>query len=142
MSSREDEFAARIRAHLDRSAGELRPGLAYRLQTERAEALARLSGTADAVPVGSLAGAHGLAGGGAGFGSMPRPHRSLFGQARFWVGVLALAATSFGYHQWTIWSGAQETAELDVELLSSDLPFDAYLDRGFQNWLTTSFDGE
>jgi len=142
MSSREDEFAARIRAHLDRSAGELRPGLAYRLQTARAEALARLSASADAVQVGGLAGAHGLAGGGASLGSQPRPHRSVFGQARFWVGVLALAAAAFGYHQWTLWSGAQEKAELDVELLSSDLPFDAYLDRGFQNWLTTSFDGE
>jgi hypothetical protein len=94
------------------------------------------------VQVGGLADAHGLAGSGAGFGATTRPHRSLFGQARFWVGVLALAAAAFGYHQWTIWSAAQEKAEVDVELLSSDLPFDAYLDRGFQNWLTTSFDDE
>ena len=29
-----------------------------------------------------------------------------------------------------------EAEELDVQILSSDLPIDAYLDRGFQTWLT------
>jgi hypothetical protein len=30
---------------------------------------------------------------------------------------------------------AADVEELDAQLLSSDLPIDAYLDRGFQNWL-------
>jgi hypothetical protein len=141
MSSRKDEFAAQLKAHLDRSAGELRPGLAYRLQAARAEALSRLSESTGAVEVGGLAGAHGFAGGQA-FGSPTRPHRPLLGQTRIWIGVLALAAAAFGYHQWTLWSAAQEKAEVDVELLSSDLPFDALLDRGFQNWLTTPRDDD
>jgi len=28
-------------------------------------------------------------------------------------------------------------AELDLQILTSDLPIDAYVDRGFQTWLTS-----
>lgn len=138
MSSREQEFAAKLKGHLDRSAEELRPGLAYRLQAARAEALARMEGSTSTVPVGGLAGAHGIAGGGASFGTPTRPQRSLLGQARFWIGILAIAAAAFGYHEWTVWTAAQENGDLDAEILASDLPIDAYLDRGFQNWLSTA----
>ena len=34
----------------------------------------------------------------------------------------------------------REFEELDLHLLASDLPIDAYLDEGFQNWLRTTFD--
>ena len=138
MSSREQEFAAKLKSHLDRSAEELRPGLAYRLQAARAEALARLEGSTSTVPMGGLAGAHGIAGGGESFRSPTRPHRSVFGQTRLWIGILAFAAAAFGYAQWSVWTSAEEKGDLDAELLSSDLPIDAYLDRGFQNWLSTS----
>jgi hypothetical protein len=33
-----------------------------------------------------------------------------------------------------------ELEETDAAILSSDLPIDAYLDRGFQNWLTRTSD--
>jgi hypothetical protein len=138
MSSGEQEFAARLKGHLDRSAEDLRPGLAYRLQAARAEALARLDGTTSTVPMGALAGAHGIAGGGASLGSPKRPHQSVFSHARLWIGILAIAAVAFGYAQWSVWTSAEEKGDLDAELLSSDLPIDAYLDRGFQNWLSTS----
>ena len=138
MSSREQEFAAKLKSHLERSAEELRPGLAYRLQAARAEALARLEGSTSTVPMGGLAGAHGIAGGGEGFGTPTRPHRSVFGQTRLWIGILAIAAVAFGYAQWSVWTSAEEKGDLDAELLSSELPIDAYLDRGFQNWLSTS----
>ena len=142
MSSREREFAAKLKGHLDRSAEELRPGLAYRLQAARAEALARLANGTEAVRVGGLAGAHGIAGGGTSFGTPPPPQRSLLGQARFWIGILAIAAAAFGYAQWSIWTSAEEKGDLDAEILSSDLPIDAYVDRGFQNWLSTSHEDE
>ena len=138
MSSREQEFAARFKGHLDRSAEELRPGLAYRLQAARAEALARLTNGTEAVQVGGLAGAHGFAGNGTSFASPTRPHRSVFRQVRLWLGILAIAGAAFGYAQWSIWTSAEEKGDLDAELLSSDLPIDAYVDRGFQNWLSTS----
>jgi|APFre7841882724_1041349.scaffolds.fasta_scaffold28918_2 hypothetical protein len=138
MSSREQEFAAKLKGHLDRSAEELRPGIAYRLQAARAEALAPLEGSTNTVPMGGLAGAHGIAGSGTSFGTPPRPHRSAFGYTRLWIGILAIAAAAFGYAQWSIWTAAEEKGDLDAELLSSELPIDAYLDRGFQNWLSTA----
>ena len=46
----------------------------------------------------------------------------------------------FGYQQWHAVQQVREFEELDLHLLSSDLPIDAYLDRGFQNWLRTAFD--
>jgi len=142
MSSREQEVAAKLKEHLDRSAEDLRPGLAYRLQAARAEALARLEGSASTVPMGGLAGAHGIAGGGPSLGTTPRPHRSVFGHTRLWIGILVIAAAAFGYAQWSVWTSAEETGDLDAELLSSELPIDAYLDRGFQNWLSTSHEDD
>ena len=41
-----------------------------------------------------------------------------------------------GYQQWNLYQQSREIEELDVQILSSDLPIDAYLDRGFQTWLT------
>jgi hypothetical protein len=142
MSSREEDFAARLKGHLDRSAGALRPGVAYRLQTARAEALARLEASPTSVPMGGLAGAHGIAGNGTSFGTPSRPHRPAFGHARLWIGILVIAAAAFGYAQWSVWTAAEEKGDLDAEILSSELPIDAYLDRGFQNWLSTPRDEE
>ncbi len=42
-----------------------------------------------------------------------------------------------GYQQWTAWQELQELEDLDAQILTSDLPIDAYLDRGFQLWLKT-----
>ena len=58
-----------------------------------------------------------------------------------WLGVaLLIAALGFGFQQWQALQQVQEFEELDLHLLASDLPIDAYLDRGFQNWLRTTFD--
>lgn len=121
----EDEFAKKITGYLDIGAASLKQGTAYRLQQARAQALARL---ADPVAVGDTRLAHALVGGGHAGGS----RRGL------WLGfaVVLLAALTFGYQQWTAYKQANELADLDVQILSSDLPIDAYLDRGFQTWLT------
>ena len=50
-------------------------------------------------------------------------------------GILVIAATAFGYQQWQLYQQTREIAEIDVEILTSDLPIDAYVDRGFQTWL-------
>ena len=53
-----------------------------------------------------------------------------------WLGaVLLVAALGFGFQQWQAVQQVREFEELDLHLLASDLPIDAYLDRGFQNWL-------
>jgi hypothetical protein len=123
----ENEFAKKIRGYLDAGAADLRAGTAYRLQQARAKALARLS---DPVPVAQGRLAHSLAGhGGQPGGGMRRG---------VWLGfgVLMLAALLFGWQQWNAYQQTREIEELDTQILSSDLPIDAYLDRGFQTWLT------
>ncbi len=45
--------------------------------------------------------------------------------------VLAVAAVQY----WQQNQRIEEIEELDAQLLTDDLPIDAYLDRGFQNWL-------
>jgi uncharacterized protein DUF3619 len=60
-----------------------------------------------------------------------------------WTGValyvvVPLAALLIGAAGIYNWQQSQRTAELveiDSQLLTDDLPIDAYLDRGFQNWL-------
>jgi hypothetical protein len=48
--------------------------------------------------------------------------------------MAALAAAVI--YNWQHTQRAAELEEIDAQLLTDDLPIDAYLDRGFQNWLT------
>jgi len=60
---------------------------------------------------------------------------------RLWLGIAIFAVVAgFGWQQWRTFQDTTEFEELDAQILSSDLPIDAYLDRGFQNWLKASFD--
>lgn len=132
----EDDFGRKIKGYLDQAPAELRPGLAFRLQQARAAALARAGGDPVAEAVGQLAGAHGLAG--AGGGTLAGgPARPLYAQFRLWAAVGVMAAAIFGYQQWTAWAELAELEDLDAQILTSDLPIDAFLDRGFQLWLKT-----
>lgn len=49
------------------------------------------------------------------------------------VAVLVLAVS--GIYTWQEKRRVAELVEIDSQLLTDDLPIDAYLDRGFQNWL-------
>jgi hypothetical protein len=131
MMPREDEIGQKIKAYLDAGTAGLKPGIAYRLQQARAKAVERL--TTDEVTVAEPAFAL------AGRGGSRRARSRLQPWALGGVLLIALAAV-FGWQQWQAFRVVQETEELDSLLLSSDLPIDAYLDRGFQNWLKTSFD--
>jgi hypothetical protein len=46
-----------------------------------------------------------------------------------------LIAGLAGIYTWQQNQRAAEVEEIDARLLTDDLPIDAYLDRGFQNWL-------
>ena len=129
----EENFAKNITTYLDHGAGSLRAGTVYRLQQARAAALARLEpATASAV-----AGAPALVGAG-GRGRLDRPFRT---SPVRWLGVaLIVAAAAFGWQQWRAVQQVDELQDLDAQLLSSDLPIDAYLDRGFLNWLRADSD--
>ena len=127
MTTDDKEIAARITTYLDAGTKELKSGTAYRLQQARAAALARLQEPMRS-PEAALAGAGGTLGGA----------RPFYAQVRFWIGVALIAAAGFGWQQWQVYQAINEAEEIDAQLLSSDLPIDAYLDRGFQAWLKTA----
>ena len=132
MSTHEQQVAESIRKHLDTAAAELRSGVAYRLQQARAHALAQAAAQRETVPEQALAGAGSRRSGGGGTGGRP-----LYLQPRTGLALAVLVAGMMGYQQWSAWQDLQELEDLDAALLSSDLPIDAYLDRGFQQWLKT-----
>jgi len=125
--TQDHEIAARITAILDQGKDGLRAGTAYRLQQARAAALARLDPAYATAP--------GLAPAFAGAGGHETGRRS-WGAPMRWLGVLLIAgAAAFGWQQWRAFQQVQEFQDLDAQILSSELPLDAYLDRGFLNWL-------
>ena len=127
--NRDDEFAKKLATYLDSGATELKTGTAYRLQQARQAALQRMAGTGTG-PIVQTRLAHAFAGastGGTGSG--------LWRNGRLWFGILVIALASFGWQQWSAYQQTREIEELDAQILASDLPIDAYLDRGFQNWL-------
>ncbi len=50
------------------------------------------------------------------------------------IALLVMGLISIGYWQSGSWQN-NELADLDVRLLTDDLPIDAYLDKGFDSWL-------
>ena len=120
------DFAKKIVSYLDRGAADLKAGTAYKLQLARKAALDRLADPARQLsPQWALAGAGTTIGGG-------RRYRLGAG-----LGLAALLAIGgvFGYQQWQAYQQLRDIADTDMAILSSDLPIDAYLDRGFQTWL-------
>ena len=126
------ELAKKITAHLDRGTGELRQGTAYRLQLARQAALARMADDADS-PLDATVPALELAGVGQTSGV-----RRFATDFRLWLAIALLVGGVYLYDNWSIEQQASEIAELDSALLGSDLPVDAFLDKGFQNWLKRS----
>jgi hypothetical protein len=124
----EREIANKLTTYLDKGAADLKPGVAYRLQLARQKAL----GHADEprrVPELALATA-----GRGGF----RDRHHLLTDARIWISILLLVGGVLYFQYWQSMQQVREIEETDAALLSSDLPIEAYLDRGFQNWLTRS----
>jgi hypothetical protein len=117
----EAQFAHRIRQTLG-SAPEVDAATAAHLRAARERALEHQNPEA----VGGLALA-GNAGGPLGDGR------------RRWVRIVVPAAIlAVAFAATTSWQKKQRAAEieeLDAQLLSSELPIDAYLDQGFATWL-------
>ena len=134
MTTEDQDFTKKITTYLDMGAAELKAGTAYRLQLARAAALARLADPQHAAEL-QLTGAHASGGSGMVGGS-----RNFWASGRLWVGIALIAAAGFGYQQWQAYQQIRDIEETDAAILSSDLPIDAYLDRGFQNWLKRAID--
>lgn len=54
--------------------------------------------------------------------------------------LLAMMAAIFGTSYWNTLQSAAELEEVDSALLADDLPLDAYIDHGFDAWLSSSDD--
>jgi hypothetical protein len=123
----EQEIAKKITGYLDRGLPQLKGAAVFKLQQARREALARLS-LEEKAPAFALAGAGANLGGG----------RRLLGDARTWIAVLTLIGGVLSYQYWQAAQQARDIEETDAAILSSELPIEAYLDRGFQAWLKRS----
>lgn len=126
----EREIAKKITTYLDRGAAGLKSGTAYRLQVARREALAALAEperSAELAPAGASAS-----------GSPGKRH--VLADARVWIGVLLIVGATLYFQYWQSVQQVREIEETDAAILTSDLPIEAYLDRGFPAWLKHSTD--
>ena len=98
----------------------VRPEIAQRLQKAREQALER-----QREPNPVLAWAGNVTGDG-GWGGIA---------LRILLALALLVGAGSAIYNWQQKQRAAELEEIDAGLLTDDLPIDAYLDRGFQNWL-------
>jgi hypothetical protein len=114
-------FARRIRHHLDQST-QLDRAVAEKLRAARELALARQRPE----PTPALAWADNVFGNGWGWAGL---------SARVLLPAAVLIVAVAGIYNWQEKQRLAEVVEIDSQLLTDDLPIDAYLDRGFENWL-------
>jgi len=118
----EDQIGSRVQ-HLLHEKIEVPPGTAERLRAAREQALARQR--PEPAPALQWAG-------------------NVLGSLGGWSGVslkvllplALLVAGVIGIYSWQQNQVQVDIEEIDAELLTDELPLDAYLDRGFQDWLT------
>ncbi len=123
----EQQLGYRIRQTLNRGLNVDGASLA-RLSAARELALAHQRASA---PSSWLA----WAGGVTGQFSTPR-----FLVSRVMLPALVLALGLFIVNYWHQAQLAQENAEIDAQVLTGELPIDAYLDKGFDAWLRRSLE--
>lgn len=131
----ERQFAAQIRLALEESAERLPYRVSYRLQSARQAALARLTEPRDAPESAIARPSHSGAGAGAlTLGGLPSRDRRPARWGRLAIGmisVVALAGGLFAISEWSEMDRAYEAADIDLAVLTDDVPIAAYADRGF-----------
>jgi Protein of unknown function (DUF3619) len=145
LDQKETEFALKVRRALDENINSLPAASLDKLAAARRTALARKKPEKAAVsaPVfaPTLAGA-GMAPGAAGFGSLgaagsgPAGKRGRFSRLALAWPLLALVIGLAGIAYWEDQQRTAELADIDAAMLSDNLPLDAYLDHGFNAYLT------
>ncbi len=119
----EMQFGNKVRQVLNRGLVGVDDTTAERLRAARERALARQRPE----PSPALAWADNVLGGSGGGGFAWRLLLAL-------SVAVALGAAIYLYN-WQQTQRVEEIEEIDTALLTDELPIDAYLDRGFQNWL-------
>lgn len=117
----ENQFGGKVRQHLNRGL-TLDKSVADRLRAARGLALARQRPE----PAPALAWADNLLGNLGGWSGL---------SLRLLAPFIALAIGTAAVYTWQQKQALAEVEEIDAQLLSDDLPIDAYLDRNFQSWL-------
>lgn len=123
MNPPDDELAGKIVQQLDDGVERLDPATRERLAVARKVALSRYRERPE--PVFGLAWAVNAISHKAG----QRPHG-----ARYLAAVAALVLGLIGVVYWQTMT-PNDFSDIDVNLLTDDLPLNAYLDRGFDSWL-------
>lgn len=123
MSRPDDELAVKIVQQLDRGVERLDPVTRKRLAAARKVALSHYRGRPETVlglawAMNAISPKDGQ-----------RPHG-----ARYLVAVTALILGLIGVAYWQTMT-PNDFSEIDIKLLTDDLPLNAYLDRGFDSWL-------
>jgi len=118
----ETQFGHRVRLLLNEGA-RLDEGHAERLRAAREQALAAYRPARAGQALLASGGGTARLGGLAGF------------SLRVLLPLAILAAAFAATYAWQQQQRAAELEELDAQLLSGDLPIDAYLDQGFAAWL-------
>src|SRR5262245_49043076 len=108
--------------HLLNQATPVRPEIAARLRHARDMALERRRPE----PAPALAWADNVVGSLGGWGGFA---------LRVLLPLALLLSSGAAIYTWQQNQLAADLVDIDSQLLSDDLPIDAYLDRGFQNWL-------
>jgi hypothetical protein len=139
MSSQETkelEFARQVRRALDENAASIPPATVDRLAAARRAALARKKPETVSAPVFVPA----LAGAGMASGMPPveLPQRRRSPLRRFALAwpLAALVVSLVGIAYWEDQQRTAELADIDAAMLSDDLPLNAYLDHGFNAYLS------
>ena len=117
----EPQFGNKVRNLLNQSLS-VDPGVTERLRAARERALARQR----AEPAAALAWADNVASRVDGWGSLA---------LRILVPLALLIGGLAGIYSWEQNQRIAEVEDIDAQLLTDDLPVEAYLDRGFHNWL-------
>lgn len=122
MNAREHEFARKIALALDQGARDLDRGTVAQLAAAREQALAGARSAPAWAPVWVSQWAGRVGGWTTG--------------VRYLLPMAVLLLGLMGIVYWQAGNGSgNELAEIDVRLLTDDLPIDAYLDKGFDSWL-------
>jgi hypothetical protein len=134
LESKEQEFVRELRRALDESAARLPASTTDRLATARRAALSRKKSEAETVVVRVPA----LAAAGMPSG-LPAPRRrSPLARLMLAWPLAALVAGLFAIAYFEDQQRTAELADIDAAMLSDELPLNAYLDHGFNAYLSRS----
>ncbi|AOJ69489.1 MULTISPECIES: DUF3619 family protein [Burkholderia] len=133
VTKEELEFALKVRRALDERAASLPAATTERLAAARRAALARKKPDAAIVLVPALAGSAGTLE----LRPPDEPRRQSLARrlARAWPLALLLAGL-VGIAYWEDMQRTAELADIDAAMLSDNLPLNAYLDHGFNAYLS------